>query len=110
MQSCNHKSDMKTNVFDDLQLISYLKQSSEVPCIWKTSRHFFKNFTYVGDLGQNNGVCVLEIVDVIQGDEQVNDGQMIEGGVNPEQLRMEMWRGGKQLCCPFKWYHIGFML
>lgn len=35
---------------------------------------------------------MLEIVDVIQGDEQVNDGQMIEGGVNPEQLRMEKWR------------------
>lgn len=49
-------------------------------------------FTYLGNLEQKNCVCVLEIVDVIQGDEQVNDGQMIEGGVNPEQLRMERWK------------------
>jgi len=46
-------------------------------------------------------VSVLEIVDVIQGNEQVNDGQMIKGRVNPEQLRMER-RGGNQLCCRFK--------
>lgn len=46
-------------------------------------------------------VCVCsEIVDAIQGDEQVNDGQMIKGGVIPEQLRMEGLR--EKLCCLFK--------
>ncbi len=34
-------------------------------------------------------VCVRALGIVIQGDEQVNDRQMIKGGVSPEQLRME---------------------
>lgn len=52
----------------------------------------FLNIPCVGDLrAKKTCVCVLEIVDEIQGDEQVNDGQMIEGRINPEQL-----------CCRFK--------
>lgn len=79
--------------------MSYLKQkSSEVPCVLSSEKPHGTLlitkwiFIYLGNLEQKNCVCVLEIVDVIQGDEQVNDGQMIEGGVNPEQLRMERWR------------------
>ncbi len=74
--------------------------------------------TFIGNIGQNNCMCVCVCVCVcvralgivIQGDEQVNDRQMIKGGVSPEQLRMEKWRGENQLICPLKLYHIGYML
>ncbi len=55
-------------------------------------------------------VCVRALGIVIQVYEQVNDRQMIKGGVSPEQLRMEKRRGENQLICPLKLYHIGYML